>query len=303
MVCLVLLVGVNVADAYRPSLYDVDARVVGFADRHDDRVSIVIKLPPEAVRLHGEPSDWTGIFMENGQPIPGTGFRVRRKIESNVAIAVLHVTDIHGPYVRIFAESGHFPTELSDPPGHPPIDAHVRKATEADDGKTALDLGFGSDVDPGDVTTEWTGVFTKNGHDLPDSTFTITKVTVDGAWALVQGRTYPSSTVRLYPRDAAVNGKRPTPSSSRHSPEPIDGYILAIKHDGEKVVFSIGLGIGVDADAVTTSWVGTFTEDYAVMKGSEFKIDSVSHHIVRAEFRGLDLPSYGVRLVPPGHAR
>jgi hypothetical protein len=108
--------------------------------------------------------------------------------------------------------------------------------------------------------------------------------------------------VRLYPRDAAVNGKRPTPRSSRHSPEPIDGYILAIKHDGEKVVFSIGLGVGVDADAVTTSWRGTFTEDYAVMKGSEFKIDSVSRHIVRAEFRGLDLPSYGVRLVPPGHA-
>jgi hypothetical protein len=61
LVCLFLLVmSVNVAEAYRPSLYRVDARVIGFRDRAQDRVSIEIKLPPEAVRLHGEPSEWTG---------------------------------------------------------------------------------------------------------------------------------------------------------------------------------------------------------------------------------------------------
>jgi hypothetical protein len=105
--------------------------------------------------------------------------------------------------IRVFTLHADFPTPLSDPPDHAPISGHVREALDAGEGQIKLCLGLPSDVDPLDVSTDWTGVFTKNGHDLPDSDFRITEAAKDHTWAIVAGTTYPSKTVRLYPPHAA----------------------------------------------------------------------------------------------------
>jgi hypothetical protein len=291
---------VNVAEAYRPSLYRVDARVIGFRDRAQDRVSIEIKLPPEAVRLHGEPSEWTGIVMMDGQPIPGTGFRVRHKIGSDLVIAVLLVRDIRGPDVRIFAESGLFPTDLS--PDQAPIDGHLRKAIEAGDDQTELHIGVGVNADPEDVTTAWTGMFTENGHDVPDSAFELTKVTKDEIRGLLANANYPSRTVRLYPPKAAAGGKSTTTPTQRHNLEPIDREVIADTGTDTKRQITIALGVGVDADSVTTEWVAAFVDAGQVSKRT-FKLQGVSSHLVRAEVNAIYLPSYTVRLFPPGYKR
>lgn len=79
-----------------------------------------------------------------------------------------------------------------------PVDARVIGLTH-EQGKLAFIIGFPAKLDPDLIHSDWTGMFTADGKEIPGSNFKLKTAERRMARAEIVADALPSETVRLFP--------------------------------------------------------------------------------------------------------